>query len=273
MLIEETWSCRDGEGFDRTGRPLSSTVWGASGHAQSSRLDAGDVEGIHEVDTKSWIYYGWEDSLAWFVNSQESRGEDSCGFRAPLEGSSVAWHKRATFREFQKCPVQQSVVDRLVEAALARDAFPLDSPWRDIIQVHFVSLTGSGDRWSPGIYAVGSQSAKLSSGVDRLALCRVFYGLRSYESCAGVLVWSLDLELLASLGNESALRHAWIYLGFLNQRVIGVCLEHGLGTLPTPAIQESAMMGLLNHGASYLLPSYSLAFGLPKSLRAPSDTR
>jgi SagB-type dehydrogenase family enzyme len=163
--------------------------------------------------------------------------------------SSILWHGLAGVRERQQLE-PQSPLDYLRSYGIA---FDFHIALFDVASI------------SPGVYAydiVNHRLVEHRQGSFRAEMTSILVGMRSPETASWTLVITADVPRYQwRYRHERALRHLYMASGRLGQRITLLGHAYGLGTVPTPAIRDSACCDLLGLDPLYDLPIYTLTMG------------
>jgi len=131
------------------------------------------------------------------------------------------------------------------------------------------------DGLHPGVYRydVVTHSVRLVHAGDlRADMCSILVGMRAPETASFTLVLTADFEKYQwRYRHERALRHLYMSVGRVAQRLLIVAQAHGLGSLPTPATRDSDTCALLRLDPVRTTPLYTLTMG-PLGSGTPEDT-
>lgn len=164
---------------------------------------------------------------------------------------------RKTHRKFQEVPLSQKLFSILMKEFKGEIFTGI---WNYYIVVFNVEDIPAG------VYRYCSTAHGLhlvQPGLFRKDVVNILCGMTASLTASFLVVFSIDLQAaMRKFSYNRALREIYIDSGRLAQKILIKGMQHHVGGLPSPAMQDSQMCSLLKIDASEFIPIYTVAMGI-----------
>ncbi len=164
---------------------------------------------------------------------------------------------RKTHRKFQEVPLSQKLFSTLMKE-LKGEIFT--EIWNYYVIVFNVEDIPAGIyHYCPTAHGLHL----VKPGLFRKDAVKILCGMAASLTASFLVVFSIDLqEAMRKFSYSRALREIYIDSGRLAQKILIKGMQHHVGGLPSPAMQDSQMCSLLKIDASEFIPIYTVAMGI-----------